>query len=508
VTGFEGFSRQTLLGICQAQAELLVKYEQRIAEQDRMIAQQQQRLDEQAVQLTQLRDQVARLERRLSRHSGNSSLPPSTDGAIPGREVPAPPAKPPAARRRGGQRGATGKTLAWTPSPNEVLDHRPSGACGGCGADLAGAVPAGVVRAGQVTDVPLLIPTVTEHRVHAAVCGCGRRVVADTPAVIADDTPCVYGPNLRALAVYLMVVHAVPVGRVVDICSDVAGTSVSPGFAHGLLKSTAARLAEPEQRIRTAIEGSLVVGFDETPLKVGARGESWYAWVAVTDRYTLFHLAARTLTAFVAWGIGQHLAGTVIHDNYSVYDNPKAIWDKALHQLCVAHLLRHLADAAADHPTMTWPGLLADALRALVAAHHHARDAGLPAIPDAIAGPLLADFDTALATGRTALPHQPTRKQPPARNLLDLLHTRRGDVLRFTADTQVPPTNNTSERAVRPLKTQQKISGRLTSPTATRHRLTIRGYLATAVQHGRNTMTTLRDVYLAHTWLPPLPAGP
>jgi transposase len=58
-------------------------------------------------------------------------------------------------------------------------------------------------------------------------------------------------------------------------------------------------------------------------------------------------------------------------------------------------------------------------------------------------------------------------KQRPGRELLEFCRDRRGDVLRFTTDTSIWPTNNISERGVRPLKTQQKISGRLTSCSPT-----------------------------------------
>ena len=81
-------------------------------------------------------------------------------------------------------------------------------------------------------------------------------------------------------------------------------------------------------------------------------------------------------------------------------------------------------------------------------------------------------------------------------------------ILRFTTDTRIPPTNNQAEKDLRPHKTQQKISGRLTSDTATRHRLRIRGYLSTATKHGRNAITTLCDIHLGRPWIPPLPAGP
>ena len=58
-------------------------------------------------------------------------------------------------------------------------------------------------------------------------------------------------------------------------------------------------------------------------------------------------------------------------------------------------------------------------------------------------------------------------KQQPGREMLEFCRDREADVLRFASDTAVWPTNNISERGVRPLKTQQKISGRLTSDDVT-----------------------------------------
>jgi hypothetical protein len=83
------------------------------------------------------------------------------------------------------------------------------------------------------------------------------------------------------------------------------------------------------------------------------------------------------------------------------------------------------------------------------------------------------------------------------------LEFRRDDVLRFTTGTSVWPTNNISERGVRPLKTQQKISGRLTSDDVTQNRLDIRGYIDTARKHGLGACEVLHQLMLGNPWLPP-----
>ena len=66
--------------------------------------------------------------------------------------------------------------------------------------------------------------------------------------------------------------------------------------------------------------------------------------------------------------------------------------------------------------------------------------------------------------------------------------------------------NNISERGVRPLKTQQKISGRLASDDVTQDRLDIRSYIDTARKQGINVMTALRQAITGNPWRPALPA--
>ena len=116
----------------------------------------------------------------------------------------------------------------------------------------------------------------------------------------------------------------------------------------------------------------------------------------------------------------------------------------------------------------------------------------------------------ARAVGLAAVPRIPgpknTTAQHPGRDLLEFCRDREDDVLRFTHDTAVWPTNNISERGVRPCKTQQKISGRLASDDVTQDRLDIRSYIDTARKHGRNAMDVLHDLMLGRPWRPPAQA--
>ncbi|HKS48289.1 MAG TPA: DUF6444 domain-containing protein, partial [Amycolatopsis sp.] len=164
---------------------------------------------EQAVLIAQLREantaleeRVRWLERQVSRNSGNSSMPPSSDD-LPGRTKPAPKRAKNSGRQRGKQKGAAGNALAWVGDPDETVPHRPEGCCG-CGADLAGAHDVGIERSCQVHDLPEITIKVWQHDVYRVRCGCGAEHVGRLPEEVSA-APSSYGVNLRSLAVYLLV---------------------------------------------------------------------------------------------------------------------------------------------------------------------------------------------------------------------------------------------------------------------------------------------------------------
>ena len=474
-----------------------------------VVRDQSARLADQAVELERLRSELEQIKRLISRNSGNSSMPPSTDD-LPGRvgkRKPAVGGQPGGPKPgRGKQPGAPGSHLPWLDEADvEVVDQRPQGPCA-CGTDLAEAADEGVASACQVTDVPLVTASTVEYRLRRVRCACGREHVAAPPRQAGTVNTRVYGANLRALAVYLLIVQHVPVERCVRLIADLAGTAVSAGFVHKILATVAAVVAEVVEAIKTLITLAAVVHFDETTIRSGAAGQKGYVWSASTGRYTLYALGERRSgKQFRDIGIGPGFAGVAVHDRYTVYDQAGNFADGVRHQLCCAHLLRDLADAAETYPDHVWPVQCQRALRALIHAANLARAAGQPQIDPAIRDPLVREFRDGVIVGRKDVPRVggPRDKQPPGRNLLEDLYHRHDDVLRFCYDTAIPPTNNLAERDLRPNKTQQKISGRLTSDTATRNRLTIRSYLSTAVKHGINAMTALRDAITGNPWTPP-----
>jgi transposase len=457
-------------------------------------------------QLTELREQVARLERLISRNSGNSSMPPSTDD-LPGRKPPERKARRGGGRRPGKQPGAPGAYLAWNDHPDKTEDVFPEGSCA-CGRDLAGARDLGVRYSHQVTDLPEVRAETVQYDRHEAACACGRMHVADAPPEAAGAPGTVtYGLNFQAWCVFLMVMHHVPVERCADIIASMSGTRPSDGWVHGLLERAARAVAAANMAIRALILLARVICGDETPVRAGPgpKSRKKYLHVACTNLLTYYYLGERTLPSFKDF-VYSDLHGTVIvHDRYQNYDS----FDGISHQLCCQHLLRDLEDAAQSYPRAIWPGQIAQALRALIHDANVARDQGLSAVPDELTEEHLRLFRRGVAVGLSEvrrIPGGSNVKQPPALHLLECLKHREADVLRFLTDTAIPPTSNQAERDLRPAKTQQKISGRLRSETATRYRYAIRGYGSTAAKHGIAIFTAIREALAGNPWIPPIPA--
>jgi transposase len=457
-----------------------------------LVAAQARVIEEQAQRIEQLEALVVELQRRLGQNSRNSSKPPSSDGpAKPVRR-----SQPGTGRSPGKQPGAPGVSLMRSPEPDVVIDHRPS-ACGGCGLDLAGAAEAGVVVR-QVIDIPEVSVSTTEHRMHKRRCACG--VVTTAAAPSAATAPVVYGPNLRALAVYLLVFQHVPVERTAMLLADVCGAAVSTGWVCRTLAQTSNVLADVDRLIKTLLVAAHVLHVDETSTQVA--GRRYWLHVACTAGLTAFHLhPSRGRVAVDEFAVLPHFTGVAVHDALSVYD--ARAYPGAVHALCGAHLIRELTAADEARPGQKWPTQARDALLALNTAAHRARTAGREEIPAEIAQFYLTLFAQAVAVGLSLHPRAPGREQTKTRNLLERLHDRAEEVLRFVHDLRVPFTNNQAERDLRPTKTQLKISGCHRSTTGASAWLRVRGYLSTARKHGINVMTALRDAITGNPWTPP-----
>ena len=456
---------------------------------------------EQARVIEALRARVAELERRLGRHSGNSSKPPSQDGL----------GKPPAPRqqRRGGGRrpgkqpGAPGVTLAQVGDPDRTVVCAPH-RCAGCGGELAG-VPVAAEQARQVFEVPPPPrPVVTAYLVQARVCPvCGATTVGQAPAGVSGRVQ--YGPGVLAHAANLTVANHVPVGRAARLLWDLLGVGCSVGFVAGVRGEAAARLGPFMERVRELLGQAGVLHVDETPGR--AAGGLAYVHVACTGFLTHLHVGGRAATDIDAGGVLGGYTGTLVRDGYAGY----AHLGGALHAWCNAHSLRDLRAVWQADPTgQAWAGSMADLLVFANRAAGAARAAGAQALDAATLAEIVAWYRGAAATGVVANQRRRTQAAKDGLRLARRFVAHEDMILRFVTDLAVAFTNNQAERDIRPVKVQQRASGgcwRTLEGLA--DFAVVHSYLSTAAKWGLDTLEALRQLFASGPWLPPAlgPAG-
>nr|WP_083503421.1 transposase [Frankia casuarinae] len=242
------------------------------------------------------------------------------------------------------------------------------------------------------------------------------------------------------------------------------------------------------------------------PAEGRAEGREALRAVRVDAAVHAVHAGRRDKASFWVFLLGRML-GVVVHDRYALYDAEEFVG--FLHQLCVSHLLRDLQDAVETYPEAVWPVQLQQALRGLVHQANLARAAVLAEVPAALRDPLVAEYRGAVRVGLRDVPAaEKGAKQPVGRCLLECLRDRQDDMLRFVFDLDVWPTNNQSEGDLRPFKTQQKISGRLTSAAVAACRLQIASYLSTTRKHSVSALHALRLAFRGTPWMPPPAVAP
>jgi transposase len=483
----------------------ITKLEQRIVELEAQNAALGEMTEAQAALIEQLEARVAELERELGRHSGNSSLPPSRDNA----EARANRAARRQAKREKGKRapgkqpGDPGSHLARVADPDHVVVHRPS-ACRGCGAGLGDAEVSGAERR-QVFDLPERRREVTEHIAEQCRCACGCETTASFPR--EATAPAVWGPRVRAYALYLMNRQLLPVERTAEILADLLGAPVSTGWLAGLAAEAAEGLEGFIEDLGARVAAQDVVHVDETGARVA--GAKWWFHVACTALFTFLGVHRRRgVDATDHFGVLPRVRGTLVHDRWAPYWR----YTRAAHAICNAHILRDLAAVAEVASQQPWAdamaGLLCDAKRKAEAA----AAAGLDAVPRGQRAALRARYNRIITDALAANPDPPAGQKRNALerasyNLAVALRDHATEILRFTADLAVPFDNNQAERDLRMAKLQQKISGTFRTEDGARRFAAVRSYIETGRKHGQNPIDVLIALFNGTPWtIPPAPA--
>jgi transposase len=318
--------------------------------------------------------------------------------------------------------------------------------------------------------------------------------------VAAPGSPVRIGPETLARAALLTCGHFLPIGRARALLETLTGMDVSTGLLAGVRGRAAHKL---EKRFVAHMQALLatapVLHADETTGR--AAGALSYVHVACTEYLTLMYVGGRTKGDIDAGGVLPAFSGVLVRDGYPGYEH----LTQALHAWCGAHLLRDLRSIAdADPDGQLWATAMANAL---IDAHHAAREArerGARALDAAVLAGIRNHYLGALARGRDDNHGQRGTLAAEARTLIRRFYRFEDMILRFAVDLTVPFTNNVAERAVRPVKVQQRTSGGAWRTLAGLTDFAIvQSYLDTATKWGLDKLDVLRQLFTTGACPPP-----
>ncbi len=447
--------------------------------------------------LEQLQARVQELEAQVKQDSHNSHWPPSRDK---GRSKSL---RQASGKKPGGQAGHEGRTLKIVSEPDQIVVHR-AVQCVTCGHNLADIVAIDEQRR-QVFDLPVMQMVVTEHRVETVICpACQRHNQASFPAEVSASVQ--YGPQVKALSVYLHQYQLLPFARLTQVLNDLVGASPAAGTIALWLQEAAEAVAEPVAQIKTRLRQSGVVHCDETGLYIN--GQRVWLHVAATPKLTCYEAyPQRGQQGINALGILPTFTGTAVHDNWAAYRGYSCY-----HALCNVHHLRELTAVHEDFEQV-WAGEFKHFLLTVKAQVDAAKAQGATTLPPDQRTQIDQHYQQLIAQALAETAPPPAGwpkgkrgrvKKSKARNLAERFDSQRNQILAFVADFAVPFDNNLVERDIRMVKVQQKISGCFRSWAGAQAACRLRSYLSTMLKHGHTAFALLAALFARHPL--PLPA--
>lgn len=197
-------------------------------------------------------------------------------------------------------------------------------------------------------EIPTRRPVVRAFDVQIGCCAqCGRRVQGRHPLQTSDALGAAavhLGAQAVALVVLLNKRCGLSYGKIAALLRDRFALRVTCG---GLVQAVhrAARRAQPTyDHLAAAVRGSPVVTMDETSWRVDA--DLQWLWVAVTPLTTVYTIQPGRGLAQAATLIGLDYPGVLVRDGWQSYRH----FPHALHQTCLAHLLRTCRRLLLDYP--------------------------------------------------------------------------------------------------------------------------------------------------------------
>lgn len=315
-------------------------------------------------------------------------------------------------------------------------------------------------------------------------CGsCGRHIQGRHPLQTSDALGAAQvqiGPEALAFAAQLNKQMGISHERVAQVLKWGFNLQVSRS---GLCRAMGrlGQKAEPTyQQLRIAVRQSPLGWMDETGWRVAGHLE--WLWVVVSEQVTVYDILPGRGFEQAASLLGSDWEGLLHHDGLACYNG----FRKALHQSCLAHILRRCRDMmqVASGRAAGFPRRILELLKKALALRDRFSDEeislqGLRIARGRLEGQLDRLLDKTFASpSNFRLAKHLVRQRPALFTFLDW-------------PGMVHPTNNAAERAIRPAVVARKTWGGNRTPAGAHTQAVLMSVLRTCHQQARDTFPLL-----------------
>ena len=402
-------------------------------------------------------------------NSSNSSQPPSQDQKA-NRPVNRP------RRRHGPPVGHVKYERKFVAKPDHLVEAKAE-VCERCQADLS-KESGSLVDVNQITELPEDKAEVIEVRQYETTCPCcGQKQIGEPPAGLEMERT--FGARLEATVVYYRQQQHMSYLRTRATLDELYGLEISPGGIDRIMQRGGKRALEQVKPIQTQVQQSVVVHCDETRARVD--GQNWWQWVFCTAQ-VVFHVIRFDRSVDVIKEVmAGHEVEVWVSDVYSAQIKAPA----RERQLCLAHQLRNLQAVIDLDPTAFWPKAMQALFRQTIHVHNHR---------DSLSPPEFQAQILRIEQICTWLLERPLQ-QKDARRLRKRYVKHRDCLFVCLHRTDVSPTNNVSERALRPSVIHRKVIGCFRSGWGAQAYGALASVIATSALKGISAFDTIQGLF-------------
>ncbi len=419
---------------------------------------------QQQARIAELEAELAN-SRRPPKTSRNSSQPPSRD-----QKTNAP--QNPKEKKQGPPFGHSKYSRPLVENPHRIIPL-PVTECENCLADLSQVAPEDFQRR-QIVELPPVRPIIIETRQHYTTCPhCHTLNRAPLPEGLEADR--YFGPNLEATVVFYKQIQHQGVERIVETMRDLHVLKLSEGGVMAILERAGKKAQPIAEEIRKQVIAENIIKSDETSARVKAK--NWWHWVFVSDA-GVYHMIVPTRSAAeIKTVMGSAGVEIWVCDCFGSQLKAPA----KFFQLCLAHQLRDLQRVVDLYPKEKWAFQMQELFREAIHLRNQVDELTLMGFARRVTE--IENHLDRLLDERV--------KSAEAQKLKNRYIVHQEKLLTFLHYPEVPPTNNESERALRPSVIHRKVVNGFRSEWGAKTYAVIQTVIATAKHKGEDIFDAL-----------------